>query len=611
MPRRKGRKRKERDENSAEPESDQEVVFNVPEVKKLKVSPPAPAAELAVVTPTPPPKLEEESENLVPRKSPNGYILPDPLPEGMVITDLKKKNWRLGKSIGLGGFGEIYSAAFLNGDKASNEDYVVKVEPHSNGPLFVELHFYCKATLLDDINAFKTKKKMKHLGIPDLKGLGSFTHRNKKMRFLVLPRYGMDVQQVLDQCNIFSVETTSSLAVQILDCYEYLHAQGYVHKDLKGANLLYSRKQPGENKKNTTNEATANKQVYLLDYGLVSRYTHLGLHKPFEPDQRMAHEGTLEYTSRDSHLGCVSRRGDIEVLLYVLIDWLGGKLAWDVEETLRPTQIQQMKIDAFYDIKGFLTKAFKDKGYPKFLEEIMKTVKHMRFEEAPDYKYLRSLFRPFIPVEPPKINLRERHPSDEDNNNMCTTEDETDDEIIIKTKMRKPSKRRSLPHNIKRQQSTSQPWGQEQMEVYLDQKNQVIRTMCEESLINPTPAMFEQMARIQKRNKGSPSVIGTTRRKGMISKRRLARLRQEGINHLKVARGPPPLPSFAAVRRKGATRELSGKAIRKSPRRVKKLDALGQHLYGLVAPLSNLVKSMFQIPSPTPPPKPTLLQEDK
>ena len=38
-------------------------------------------------------------------------------------------------------------------------------------------------------------------------------------------------------------------------------------------------------------------------------------------DSRWAHEGTLAYTSRDFHLGCFSRRGDVEVLIYLLSNY--------------------------------------------------------------------------------------------------------------------------------------------------------------------------------------------------------------------------------------------------------------------------------------------------
>jgi hypothetical protein len=46
-------------------------------------------------------------------------------------------------------------------------------------------------------------------------------------------------------------------------------------------------------------------------------------------------------------------------LIYTLIDWLGGKLPWDRDEALKPTAIQEMKIEAFHDINGFLAAAFK------------------------------------------------------------------------------------------------------------------------------------------------------------------------------------------------------------------------------------------------------------
>lgn len=56
-----------------------------------------------------------------------------------------------------------------------------------------------------------------------------------------------------------------------------------------------------------------------------------------------------------------------------------------------------MKIEAFHDIKGFLTyKAFKGKTHPQLVEDLMNSVKQLRFEEAPDYHKFRSLFRYLI-----------------------------------------------------------------------------------------------------------------------------------------------------------------------------------------------------------------------
>jgi hypothetical protein len=47
------------------------------------------------------------------RKAANGYKLPDPIPVGEIIRDVAKKEWQIGPSIGVGGFGEIYAGTFI------------------------------------------------------------------------------------------------------------------------------------------------------------------------------------------------------------------------------------------------------------------------------------------------------------------------------------------------------------------------------------------------------------------------------------------------------------------------------------------------------------------
>ena len=115
----------------------------------------------------------------------------------------------------------IYIFIFI-GTRFSKEDYVVKVEPHTNGPLFVELNFYCRAASSEQIDNYKESKNLKHLGIPDLKGSGSFIYRKKKLRFVVIPKYGTDIQSVLEESKsqTLSVQSASYIAHQIVssDC---------------------------------------------------------------------------------------------------------------------------------------------------------------------------------------------------------------------------------------------------------------------------------------------------------------------------------------------------------------------------------------------------------
>lgn len=83
-----------------------------------------------------------------------------------------------------------------------------------------------------------------------------------------------------------------------MDALEYIHSHGYAHADVKGSNILLSQ----------GNEVGKEKfEAYLVDYGLAYRFrTRSGEHKPFMHDERRAHEGTLEFTSRDGHHGSMS-----------------------------------------------------------------------------------------------------------------------------------------------------------------------------------------------------------------------------------------------------------------------------------------------------------------
>lgn len=85
------------------------------------------------------------------KKSANLPTVPcECLKHGEILTDLTGKKWKLGKAIGVGGFGQIYLASDnLNEDVKSNSPYVAKVESHASGPLFVEINCYLRIARSD------------------------------------------------------------------------------------------------------------------------------------------------------------------------------------------------------------------------------------------------------------------------------------------------------------------------------------------------------------------------------------------------------------------------------------------------------------------------------
>ncbi len=75
---------------------------------------------------------------------------------------------------------------------------------------------------------------------------------------------------------------------------------------------------------------TSSQQVFLVDYGLAYRFSTDGNHKEYKEDPKRKHDGTIEFTSLDAHKGVApSRRTDLEILGYVMLQWLCSKLPWE------------------------------------------------------------------------------------------------------------------------------------------------------------------------------------------------------------------------------------------------------------------------------------------
>jgi vaccinia related kinase len=106
------------------------------------------------------------------KKTAAGYRMAAPQPAGTILTDLAKRQWRLGGTVGSGGFGALYTATEQGGE---GRQCVAKIEPHENGPLFVEMHYYMSAGRPEHVAGWPGGAP--HL--PVLRGSGSHVHKDK------------------------------------------------------------------------------------------------------------------------------------------------------------------------------------------------------------------------------------------------------------------------------------------------------------------------------------------------------------------------------------------------------------------------------------------------
>ncbi|XP_053080895.1 serine/threonine-protein kinase VRK1 isoform X5 [Acinonyx jubatus] len=270
------------------------------------------------------------------RQGPTKRQLAEHFAAGEIITDMTKKEWKLGSPIGQGGFGCIY--------------LVQK---------WIRTH------------------KLKYLGVPKYWGSGLHDKNGKSYRFMIMDRFGSDLQKIYEaNAKRFSRKTVLQLSLRILDILEYIHEHEYVHGDIKASNLLLSYKNPD--------------QVYLVDYGLAYRYCPEGIHKEYKEDPKRCHDGTIEFTSIDAHNGVApSRRGDLEILGYCMIQWLSGHLPW--EDNLKdPNYVRDSKIRYRENIAGLMDKCFPEKNKPDEIAKYMETVKLLDYAEKPLYQNLRD-----------------------------------------------------------------------------------------------------------------------------------------------------------------------------------------------------------------------------
>ncbi|CAN1232096.1 Casein kinase 1-like protein 10, partial [Linum grandiflorum] len=131
-------------------------------------------------------------------------------------------------------------------------------------------------------------------------------------------------------------------------------------------------------------------QVYVIDYGLAKKYRDLKTHKhiPYRENKNLT--GTARYASVNTHMGVEqSRRDDLESLGYVLMYFLRGSLPW---QGLKAGTKKQ-KYDRISEKKMLTPIEVLCKSYPSEFTSYFHYCRSLRFEDKPDYAYLKKLYR--------------------------------------------------------------------------------------------------------------------------------------------------------------------------------------------------------------------------
>ncbi|GMH07826.1 hypothetical protein Nepgr_009666 [Nepenthes gracilis] len=266
--------------------------------------------------------------------------------------------FKLGRKIGSGSFGELY----LGFNIQSGEEVAVKLE--SVKTKHPQLHYESKIYML----------LYGGTGIPHLKWFGVEGDYNA----MVIDLLGPSLEDLFNYCNKkFSLKTVLMLADQLITRVEYIHSRGFIHRDIKPDNFLM-----GLGRK-------AN-QVYMIDYGLAKKYKDLQTQKHIAYRENKNLTGTARYASVNTHLGIEqSRRDDMESLGYVLMYFLRGSLPWQGLKA----GTRKEKYDKISEKKMLTPIEVLCRSFPTEFTSYFHYCRSLRFEDKPDYSYLKHLFR--------------------------------------------------------------------------------------------------------------------------------------------------------------------------------------------------------------------------
>jgi serine/threonine protein kinase len=277
---------------------------------------------------------------------------PPPYPE---VGDVLNEKYQIIYKIGAGSFGAIFEVQNVEDGKL----YAVKLERCDIGTpqLLPEYKLY---QLVDGATAF-----------PRVYDFWS----EKNWKGMIMDRLGLSLGTNYRACGkILSLKTTLMVAIHMVCRLEYLHQRSYIHRDIKPDNFVFG-------------VGTNSNTLYMIDLGLAKKYRDLKTfeHIPYGEDKGVT--GTARYVSINVHLGVdQSCRDDLESVGYVLISLAAGHLPWENLEGAgeKLEAISQCKMNTPLDVLC--------EGLPNEFFTFMEKVRGMRFDERPNYTYLRGLF---------------------------------------------------------------------------------------------------------------------------------------------------------------------------------------------------------------------------
>uniref|UniRef100_A0A1L8DMJ0 non-specific serine/threonine protein kinase n=1 Tax=Nyssomyia neivai TaxID=330878 RepID=A0A1L8DMJ0_9DIPT len=285
-------------------------------------------------------------------------------------------NFRVGKKIGCGNFGELR----LGKNLYNNEHVAIKMEPmKSKAPqLHLEYRFYKLLGSHETSSSSSTNSNNQPPeGIPRVYHLGVCGGRYNAM---VIELLGPSLEDLFNLSGRkFSLKTVLMIAKQLLHRIEYVHGRHLIYRDVKPENFLIGR-----------TSTKREKIIHIIDFGLAKEYIDLDTNKHIPYREHKSLTGTARYMSINTHMGREqSRRDDLEALGHMFMYFLRGSLPW---QGLKADTLKE-RYQKIGDTKRATPIEVLCDCHPEEFATYLRYVRRLDFFETPDYDYLRKMFQ--------------------------------------------------------------------------------------------------------------------------------------------------------------------------------------------------------------------------